>query len=119
MSKILTPDQLKQWAAFKTELQKDIAQDAASGKLQDLQKPLKLTSAQVTQLQPAMTTAIMGKIDEVMKLANARRIGLREKMSAKHSMEHINSDLEKAMAGVLTPDQMQQYKAMEEKSKKS
>jgi len=44
-------------------------------------------------------------------------VSMRDKLQAKKSIEGINSELEKAMSAVLSPDQVTAYKASKEKKK--
>ena len=115
VTNILTPDQLKQWDSFKAALETDIVQAGAKKQLAKMQSTLTLTDEQVTKLQPAMATSTQKKIDVLQKLADTGRISMRDKLQAKKSMEAINSELEKAMSAVMSPDQVKAYKASKEK----
>ena len=115
--RILTPDQSKQWESFKAELEKDLVQAGASKQLATMQPALHLTDEQMTRLQPAMATAVQGKIDVLQKLADGGRISLRDKLRAKRAMGDINGELEKAMSAVMSPDQIAGYKAAMDKKK--
>ena len=114
---ILTPDQAKQWEAFKVELEKELVAAGAGRKLREMQPALHLTDEQVTKLQPAMGTALQGKVDVLQKLADGGRISPRDKMKAKRSMGNIDDELEKAMSTVMSPDQLEGYKALTAKKK--
>jgi hypothetical protein len=114
---ILTPDQAKQWDSFKVQLEKELAEAGAHKQLAGLQPQLKLTDEQVTKLTPAMATANQKKIDVLQKLADGGRIGLRDKLKAKNGMGDANGELEKTMATIVSPDQLAQYKAIQEKKK--
>ena len=117
VTNILTPDQLKQWESFKAELEKDLVQAGASNKLTKLQPALHLTDEQVTKLQPAMAISVQKKLDVLQKLADGGRISARDKLKAKRSLDGINSELEKSMSAVMSPDQIASYKAATEKKK--
>ena len=114
---ILTPDQAKQWATFKAQLEKDIVQAGAKKKLVAMQPALKLTDEQVAKLEPALATATQMKIDLLLKLADTGRISMRDKLQAKKAMEGLNAELEKSMSAVMSPDQIAAYKASKEKKK--
>lgn len=115
---ILTPDQLKQWNSFQAAAEKDLVQGLAKKQLAKLQPALKLTDDQVTKLQPAMATATQGKVDVLNKLGASGRIGVRDKLQAKRSMDDINTNLVKAMSAVCSPDQVSQYQAIQAAKKK-
>lgn len=115
---ILTPDQLKQWGSFKAEAEKSVVQAGARRKLEAMQPKLALTDEQVTTLEPAMTVATQKKLDVLQKLASAGNIGVRDKLKAKRAMGDANGELEKAMAAVMSPDQLKSYKAGQEEMKK-
>lgn len=115
IGKILTPDQLKQWASFKAEAEKGLVQESAKKQASTLQAGLKLSDEQAGKIVPPLTTATQGKLDVVKKLSDGRRISMRDKISAKKGMEAVNSQLEKALAQVLTGEQMTAYKAMKQK----
>ena len=117
VTNILTPDQAKQWGAFKAELEKGIVQSGAKKQLAEMQTALKLTDEQVTKLQPAMATATQKKIDVLQKLADTGRVSMRDKLQAKKAMEGLNAELEKSMSAVMSPDQIAAYKASKEKKK--
>jgi hypothetical protein len=117
VTSILTPDQLKQWDSFKAALEADIVQAGAKKQLASMQSTLTLTDEQVTKLQPAMATSTQKKIDVLQKLADSGRISMRDKLQAKKAIEGINSELEKAMSAVMSPDQVTAYKASKEKKK--
>jgi hypothetical protein len=117
VTKILTPDQAKQWATFKAALEKDLVNAGAAKKLAALQPGLKLTDDQVTKLRAPMAVAIQKKLDTLQKLAGTGRISVRDKLGAKRAMEGANSELEKAMAGIVSPEQLAAYKAATEKKK--
>jgi len=117
VTNILTPDQLKQWDSFKAALETDIVQAGAKKQLGTMQSTLTLTDEQVTKLQPAMATSTQKKIDVLQKLADTGRISMRDKLQAKKAIEGINSELEKAMSAVMSPDQVKAYKASKEKKK--
>ena len=117
VTNILTPDQAKQWGAFKAELEKGIVQSGAKKQLAEMQTALKLTDEQVTKLQPAMATATQKKIDVLQKLADSGRVSMRDKLQAKKAMEGLNAELEKSMSAVMSPDQIAAYKASKEKKK--
>lgn len=117
VTNLLTPDQLKQWESFKAEAEKDLVQAGASKKLTTLQPVLSLTDEQVTKLQPAMATAVQKKVDVLQKLADSGRIGMRDKLQAKKALDGINSELEKSMSAVMSPDQIAGYKAATAKKK--
>ncbi|TPW17698.1 MAG: hypothetical protein FD129_271 [bacterium] len=117
VTNILTPDQSKQWGAFKVELEKDLAEAGAMKQLAVMQPTLKLTDEQVTRILPAMTTSMTQKLDLFQKLADSGRIGARDKLKAKRAMDDLNGQLEKAMSAVLSPDQMTGYKEMTAKKK--
>jgi hypothetical protein len=117
VTNILTPDQAKQWGAFKAELEKGIVQSGAKKQLAAMQPALKLTDEQVTKLQPAMATATQKKIDVLQKLADTGRISMRDKLQAKKAMDGLNAELEKSMSAVMSPDQVAAYKASKEKKK--
>jgi len=119
VTNILTPDQLKQWGSFKAALETDLVQAGAKKQLAAMQTTLKLTDEQVTKLQPAMATSTQKKIDVLQKLADSGRIGVRDKLQAKKALEGINSELEKAMSTVMSPEQVAAYKASKEKSKET
>ncbi len=114
---ILTPDQNQQWGAFKTQLEKEMSDAAAHKQLTALTPALALTADQVTKLQPAMATAMQGKIDLLQKLGDGGRISMMDKVKAKKSMEGINSTLEKSMATIVSPDQLATYKSVMAKKK--
>lgn len=118
VTNILTPDQLKQWESFKAELEKSLVEAGAAKQLGKLQPVMKLTDEQVTKLQPAMTVATQQKLDVVQKLADGRRISMRDKLQAKKGIEAANAGLEKAMSAVVSPDQLATYKAAKEAGKK-
>ncbi len=80
-----------------------------------MQPTLKLTDEQVTKLQPAMADAVQKKLDVVQKLADSGRISVRDKLKAKRAMDDINAGLEKAMAAIMSPEQIAGYKAATEK----
>ena len=111
VTNILTPDQGKQWGSFKAELEKDLVSAGAKGRLVTLQPIMKLTDEQVVKLEPAMTKAFQGKLDAVQKLADGSRVSMRDKMGAKRALDGINAELEKAMATIVSPDQLNTYKA--------
>jgi hypothetical protein len=115
---ILTPDQLKQWNSFQAAAEKDLVQGLARKQLAGLQPALKLTDDQATKLLPAMVTATQGKVDVLNKLASTGRIGMRDKLQAKRSMDDINTNLVKAMSAVCSPDQVSQYQAIQAAKKK-
>jgi hypothetical protein len=115
IAKILTPDQLKQWAAFKAEAEKGLVHESAKKQSAKLQTSLKLSDDQVAKIVPPLATATQGKLDAVKKLSDGRRISMRDKLSTKKAMEAINSQLEKSMGMVLTGEQMASYKAAKEK----
>jgi hypothetical protein len=117
VTNILTPDQAKQWDSFKVQLEKELSEAGAHKQLAALQPQLKLTDEQVTKLTPAMATANQKKIDVLQKLADGGRIGLRDKLKAKNGMGDANGELEKTMATIVSPDQLAQYKAIQEKKK--
>ncbi len=117
VTNILTPDQSKQWASFKVQLEKELSEAGAHKQLAALQPQIKLTDEQVTKLTPAMATANQKKIDVLQKLADGGRISLRDKKKAKGGMDDANKELEKAMATICSPDQVTQYKAIQEKKK--
>jgi len=117
VTNILTPDQAKQWATFKAQLEKDIVQAGAKKKLVAMQPALKLTDEQVAKLEPAMATATQKKIDLLQKLADTGRISMRDKLQAKKTIEGLNAELEKSMSAVMSPDQIAAYKASKEKKK--
>ena len=117
VTNILTPDQAKQWASFKLQLEKELSEAGAHKQLAALQPALKLTDEQVTKLTPAMATANQKKIDVLQKLADGGRISLRDKKKAKGGMDDANKELEKTMATIVSPDQLTQYKAIQEKKK--
>jgi len=117
VTNILTPDQSKQWASFKLQLEKELSEAGAHKQLAALQPELKLTDEQVTKLTPAMATANQKKIDVLQKLADGGRISLRDKKKAKGGMDDANKELEKTMATIVSPDQLTQYKAIQEKKK--
>jgi len=117
VTNILTPDQAKQWASFKVQLEKELSEAGAHKQLAGLQPELKLTDEQVTKLTPAMATANQKKIDVLQKLADGGRISLRDKKKAKGGMDDANKELEKTMATIVSPDQLTQYKAIQEKKK--
>jgi len=108
---VLTPDQSKQWGSFKAELEKDIVTAGAKNRLATLQPVMSLTDEQVVKLEPAMTKALQGKLDAVQKLADGSRVSMRDKMGAKRALDGINGELEKAMAAIVSPDQLNAYKA--------
>jgi len=114
---ILTPDQAKQWDSFKIQLEKELSEAGAHKQLAGLQPQLKLTDDQVTKLTAPMATANQKKIDVLQKLADSGRIGLRDKLKAKNGMGDANGELEKTMATIISPDQLAQYKAIQEKKK--
>ena len=115
VTNILTPDQAKQWASFKVQIEKELSEAGAHKQLAELQPQIKLTDEQVTKLTPAMATANQKKIDVLQKLADGGRISLRDKKKAKGGMDDANKELEKAMATIVSPDQLTQYKAIQEK----
>jgi len=117
VTNILTPDQLKQWGSFKAALETDLVQAGAKKQLATMQSSLTLTDEQVTKLQPAMATSTQKKIDVLQKLADTGRVSMRDKLQAKKAMEGINSELEKAMSAVMSPDQVKAYKASKETKK--
>ena len=118
VTRVLTPDQLKQWTSFQAELEKDLAKAGARKQLLALQPALKLTDEQVGKLEPPMTTAMEGKIDLLQKLGAESRIGARDKLKAKRTLDGISANLEKAMAQVVSPDQLAGYKDIQAKKKK-
>jgi uncharacterized protein YjgD (DUF1641 family) len=115
IAKILTPDQLKQWASFKAEAQKDLVQESAKKQSVKLQTSLKLSDEQTGKIVPPLAKATQGKLDAVKKISNGGRISMRDKLSTKKAMESINSELDKALGVVLTGEQMAAYKAAKEK----
>ena len=117
VTKILTPDQLKQWESFKAEVEKTLVQEAADKRLAKLQPEMKMTDDQVGKIRPAMTKAMQGKMDVLQKLANTGRISLRDKKQAGGALKGINAELEKSMSAVCSPDQMTTYKAIVEAEK--
>ena len=117
VTNVLTPDQAKQWESFKVELEKELSTAGARKQLAGLQPALKLTDEQVTKLTPAMATANQQKIDVLQKLADGGRISVRDKLKAKNGLGDANSELEKTMATIVSPDQLSQYKAIQEKKK--
>jgi hypothetical protein len=110
VASVLTPDQAKQWDAFKVELEKELVDAASHNQLKKMKPTLQLTDEQVTKLQPAMATALQKKLDVLQKLADGRRISMRDKLGAKRSLGNINEDLEKSMSEVVSPEQMKAYK---------
>jgi len=115
----LTPDQLKLWSKFTTQLESDAAAAAGKGQLAKLKEPLSLTDEQVTKLAPAFATATAKKIDVLQKLGDGGKIGLRDKLKAKKAMGALNDELEKSMTAVVSPDQLSRYKAIQEEKKKA
>jgi hypothetical protein len=107
---ILTPDQKKQWESFKTELEKDLVQSAAKKQVEVLQSSLKLSDDQAKKLLAPLATATQKKIDVFQQLSDGTRVSLRDKIKAKRAMGQINGELEKAMAAVLSPAQLEDYK---------
>lgn len=112
---ILAPEQLKQWQAFKAELEKDLVASSAKKQAASLRAPLQLTDEQVTKLVPPMTVATQKKLDVLQKLADGSRISLREKRQAKGAMESANEELVKAMSAFLSPNQVAAYQAATKK----
>jgi hypothetical protein len=112
---ILTPEQATQWETFKAELEKDLVQEGAKKQSLEHQAALKLTDEQVAKLEPALGTSIQKKLDALQKLVDSGRISMRDKLQAKRTLGDINGELEKAMAAVLTPEQLAAYKAANEK----
>jgi len=119
VTNILTPDQLKQWESFKAALEKDLVQAAANKQLANLQPTLHLTDEQVSRLQPAMGVAVQKKVDVLQKLADGGRISVRDKLKTKRALGDINSELEKSMSTVMSPDQLTGYKAAEKAKKEA
>lgn len=117
VTNVLTPDQSAQWASFQVELEKDLAKGGARKKLAAIQPALKLTDEQVAKIEAPMAASLQGKIDLFQKLADSGRIGARDKLKAKRTLEGINGDLEKAMSAVLSPDQLTGYKELTAKKK--
>lgn len=74
---------------------------------------------QVTKLQPAMTTSVQKKLDLFQELADSGRIGVRDKLKAKKALDSLNSELEKSMSAVRSPDQVTGYKALKEAQKEA
>jgi len=118
VAKILTPDQLKQWGTFKAAVEKDLVRAGAVKKVQALTPAMKLTDDQAAKLEPAMAAAMQKKLDAVQKIADGGRISARDKLKTKNAIEDANSELEKAMAAVVSPDQLTAYKAAMESAKK-
>jgi hypothetical protein len=119
VQKILTPDQLKQWEAFKAEVEKTLVHDVAIRKLELMKEPMDLTDEQVTKLEPAMVKATQGQIDVLQKLANTGRISLRDKKQAGSALKGVNAELEKSMSAIVSPNQMEIYRGMKEELKKA
>jgi Spy/CpxP family protein refolding chaperone len=112
---ILTPEQAKQWETFKAELEKDLVQEGAKKQSLEHQTVLNLTDEQAAKLEPALATSIQKKLDALQKLVDSGRISMRDKLQAKRTLGDINGELDKAMATVLTPEQLAEYKAAAEK----
>jgi hypothetical protein len=112
---VLTPDQLKQWEAFKAEMEKDLVASGAKKQAAALRAPLQLTDDQVTRLVPPMTVATQKKLDVLQKLADGGRISLRDKLKAKRALEGANDELVKAMSAFLSPNQVAAYQAATKK----
>jgi hypothetical protein len=115
LAKILTPEQLKQWEAFKAEAQKDLVQESAKKQAASLQTSLKLSDEQTGKIIPPLAKATQGKLDAVKKISDGRRISMRDKLKTKKAMEAVNAELEKSLATVLTGEQMAAYKAATKK----
>jgi hypothetical protein len=118
VTKILTPDQAKQWAAAKAQAEKNLMQASAAKKVAMLQPALKLTDDQTAKLQAPMLIATQKKFDAIQKIADGGRISMRDKLGLKKSMEAANSELQKFMSAFMSPDQITAYKAATEKKKK-
>jgi hypothetical protein len=112
---ILTPEQATQWETFKAELEKGLVQEGAKKQSLEHQTALTLTDEQAAKLEPALATSIQKKLDALQKLVDSGRISMRDKLQAKRTLGDINGELEKAMAAVLTPEQLKAYKAAAEK----
>lgn len=110
VARILTPDQSRQWATFKAEFEKDLAQASAKKQLAALQPVMKLTDDQAQKLLQPFAVATQKKLQVLRTLADGTRISMRDKLKAKRAMEDVNGELEKAMAAVVSPNQLQAYK---------
>lgn len=110
VARILTPDQSKQWATFKAEFEKDLAQASAKKQVAALQPVMKLTDDQAQKLLQPIAVATQKKLQVLRTLADGTRISMRDKLKAKRAMEDVNGELEKAMAAVVSPNQLQAYK---------
>lgn len=111
VTSILTPEQNAQWGSFKAELEKDLVSGGAKSRLATLQSVMNLTDEQVVKLEPAMTKAFQAKLDVVQKLADGSRVSMRDKRGAKGALDGINAELEKTMATIVSPDQLNSYRA--------
>jgi hypothetical protein len=110
VARILSPDQQKQWASFKAELEKDLVQSAAKKQVKLLTPVLKLTDAQAKWLVGPFAVATQKKLDVFQQLSDGGRISLREKLKAKRALGDIKEELEKSMGMTLSPEQMAAYK---------
>jgi hypothetical protein len=119
VTKILNPDQLKQWESFKAEVEKTLVHEGAVKKLSLLQEPMDLTEEQMTKLEAPMVTATQGQLDVLQKLANTGRIGLRDKKQAGSALKGIDAELQKSMSAILSPSQIETYQKIKAELKEA
>ncbi len=109
---ILTPEQQKQMQELRVEIEKAFVQESAAKSLSDMQVALNLSDEQVKKIEPAVTSSTQGTLDLLQELGAKGKLEKSDIDAATAALDKIGVDLDKAVTGVLTPDQLETYKKL-------
>jgi hypothetical protein len=109
---ILTPEQQKQMQEVRAKIETAFVQEAANDNLADMRILLGLTDEQVKKLEPAMLKSTQSTLDLLQEYGNKGKLEKAEIEKARAGLDKIDADLDKAITGVLNPDQLAKYQTL-------
>ena len=116
MEKTLTKEQWQQYQAMVDQVFQETFEDIAEIRIMDLEPILDLTEDQAVALKPVMGTAIRNMVATLFEYGD-KKLNTRTKIKLGKSLKRIQSDMNKGMEAILSPEQMQKYQAYTESQK--
>ena len=106
---ILTPEQQKQMLELRDKIEKAFVDEAAAENLADMRILLGLTDEQVAKLEPGMVKATQSTLDLLQDVGSKGKLAQSDVDAALKTLDKIEGDLDKAITGILNPEQLAKY----------
>ncbi len=116
LAKVLSKEQMEQYLALVDQIMHEMTSDIAEIRLMDMQPEMDLTDEQVEELAPIIGASLLGILRTVVEYGD-KKMNMRTKIKVGKSLKKYQSEMEKGINSVLTPEQQEKYAAYKEAKK--